>query len=76
MEKTAFDAIYENGVFRPLSPIVIKEGERVHIVIEPPRHGNDILSLAFQVYEGLSEDDIKQIEKITLDRRDFFEEHS
>lgn len=28
------EAIYENGVFKPISPIPIKEHVRVHLVIE------------------------------------------
>ena len=30
------DAIYENGVFKPLEKVTLKEHERVHIVIEKP----------------------------------------
>lgn len=30
------DAIYENGVFKPLEKVTLKEHERVHIVIEEP----------------------------------------
>lgn len=30
------DAIYENGVFKPLEKVFLKEHERVHIVIEEP----------------------------------------
>ena len=28
------DAIYENGVFKPLEKVSLKEHERVHIIIE------------------------------------------
>ena len=30
------EAIYENGVFKPVSHIVIREHKRVHLVIEEP----------------------------------------
>jgi predicted DNA-binding antitoxin AbrB/MazE fold protein len=30
----AIDAIYENGVFKPLEKVSLKEHERVHIIIE------------------------------------------
>jgi len=28
------DAIYEDGVFKPVNPVVLKEHERVHLIIE------------------------------------------
>jgi predicted DNA-binding antitoxin AbrB/MazE fold protein len=34
---TVIDAIYENGVFRPLAPVSFKEKERVELHIEPTR---------------------------------------
>ncbi len=30
------DAIYQNGVFRPMSPVRLPEGTRVRIELEPP----------------------------------------
>ncbi len=33
---------------------------------------NEILKLAEKIYEGLSEEDIEEIEKIALDRSNFF----
>jgi predicted DNA-binding antitoxin AbrB/MazE fold protein len=32
---TAVDAIYEGGVFKPESPVDLKENTKVHLVIEP-----------------------------------------
>lgn len=29
------DAIYQNGVFKPLSPVAVPENQRVHLNIEP-----------------------------------------
>jgi predicted DNA-binding antitoxin AbrB/MazE fold protein len=34
-----FDAIYENGVLRPLSPLALPEHSRVRITVAPP-NGN------------------------------------
>ncbi len=28
------DAVFENGVFKPVYPVVLKEHERVHLIIE------------------------------------------
>ena len=66
------EAVFQNGAFKPLNPVDLKEGQHVRLVIEaaPP---NDILALAAQVYDGLTEDEINAIEKIAIERRDFFE---
>ena len=41
-------------------------------VEKSPLTADEILALATQVYEGLSEEEIDEIERIILDRRDFF----
>jgi predicted DNA-binding antitoxin AbrB/MazE fold protein len=69
--KHAVDAIFENGVFRPIhrEAITIAEGQRVRITIddcEPPA-----LQQLMRVYDGLSEDDIREIERISLQRGGF-----
>jgi predicted DNA-binding antitoxin AbrB/MazE fold protein len=69
------EAIYQNGMFKPLNPVSeeIAEGEMVEITIKDKRLSPDeMLKLAGQVYEGLSEEDIDEIEKIALDRSNFF----
>lgn len=69
------EAIYQNGMFKPLHPISeeITEGETVEIIIKEKRLSPDeMLKLAGQVYEGLSEEDISEIERIALDRSNFF----
>jgi predicted DNA-binding antitoxin AbrB/MazE fold protein len=72
------DAIYQNGIFRPLTPLDddIAEGRRVRLHVEaelePQPEINPIMTLAENFYDGLSEDDIQQIEKIALDRSNFF----
>ena len=66
------EAVYENGVFRPLvTPHEIADGQRVRLTVDPAPEP-DVLELAAKVYEGLSEEQIDEIEKVILDRRDFF----
>ena len=71
--KNAIEAIYENGAFRPLQPheVVIPNGQVVRLTIENESKP-DQLKLAASVYEGLSESDIADIERIALDRSNFF----
>jgi predicted DNA-binding antitoxin AbrB/MazE fold protein len=74
----AVDAIFENGNFKVVDPSVLHlfEGQRVKLLVEESKlSADEILALAAKVYEGLSESDIKEIEQIALDRRDFFGEH-
>jgi predicted DNA-binding antitoxin AbrB/MazE fold protein len=74
MSSEAIDAVFERGVFRPLGPLgaSLTEGERVRIVIEREQPVLDVLALATKVYEGLSEQDIDEIERVATDRRSFF----
>lgn len=69
-------AIYENGVFKPVKAPEIPQGQQVRLEIEPLTEPSveDILKLAAQVYQGLSEQDIDEIEAIARRRRDFFEQ--
>lgn len=66
----AIAAIYENGVFRPLSPVngSVAEGQRVWLTVEPLESKQDSLELLRNVYAGLSEAEIDEIESIILDR--------
>lgn len=69
------EAIYQNGIFKPLKPVSdeIEEGETVEIIIKDKRLSPDeMLELAGKVYEGLSDEDIEEIERIALDRSNFF----
>ena len=67
------EAIYQNGMFKPLNPISesITEGEKVKLVVEIEEE-NSIMKLAENFYEGLSEEDVDEIERIALDRTNFF----
>lgn len=64
------EAVFKNGAFRPVGPIDLNDGQHVKISIEVSE--NDPLALIQEVYAGLSEEDIDEIEKVILDRRDFF----
>ncbi len=76
--KQILDAIYENGVFRPLTSLEISEGQSVRLIVETTSDSTpeDMLNLAARVYEGLSGEDIDEIEKIARERRDFFGEET
>ncbi len=67
------EAIYEDGVLKPLQPVQLPEHQRVLLAIRPlPQLSPDeILELAQQVYAGLSEEEIAEIEAIALDRSNF-----
>ena len=76
MQQTV-EAIYESGGFRLINPANLQlfEGQKVRLIIEPPaQSAASPLDLAAQVYEGLSENQIDEIERIALDRDDFFGE--
>ena len=70
-----FDAIVENGTLRPLTPTALSEGERVHVTVEswPRRDGREVLKLAAEVYAGLTEQDVADVERIALRRGDLFQ---
>ena len=72
--KQAVNAVYENGVFKPLKSPRLPDGQLVRLEIDtaPEASSDDLLELATKVYEGLSDQQIAEIEKISLDRRDFF----
>lgn len=73
----AMDAIYENGMFRPVrrERLAITEGTRVRITVDDERDP-EALRLAVSVYDGLSDSEITEIEGIALDRRSFFGQRS
>lgn len=65
------DAVYHDGVFEPLTAPALPEGARVHLRVESAIQGEDSLSLAGQVYDGLTAEQIAEIEEIALDRSRF-----
>ena len=71
MAKTV-EAVFENGVFKPISPLTLSEHKRVTLIIKDTKEEIPyILSLASTVYEELSPNDIKDIEKLAFDRSCF-----
>ena len=72
--KETIEAIYENGVFRPLGSPHVADGQRVWLEIEATVRADvqGLLDMAAKVYAGLSEADIDEIERCALDRSDFF----
>jgi len=64
------EAVFENGTFRPVEPVDLDNGQHVNLVIEVKK--SDPLALAQEVYAGLSEEEVKEIENISLDRENFF----
>jgi predicted DNA-binding antitoxin AbrB/MazE fold protein len=74
-EPIAISAVVQGGMLRPLEPtkLPFAEGQQVEIVIQPSTELHPILKLAAEVYDGLSEDEIAEIESIALERRDFFQ---
>jgi predicted DNA-binding antitoxin AbrB/MazE fold protein len=66
--KQTLDAIYENGVFRPLTSPEIPDGQPVKLIVQMAYEvtPDDMLQLAARVYEGLPVEDIDEIENIAL----------
>lgn len=69
------EAVFENGSFKVVdsSTLHLSEGQKVKLTVEEPSlPQDDPVELLTKMYEGLSEQEIDEIEKIILDRRDFF----
>jgi predicted DNA-binding antitoxin AbrB/MazE fold protein len=73
MYQQLINAVFENGSFRPLEPLSIgvREGDRVRLRVEGSPEPTSI-DLACRVYDGLSDAEIAEIERIALDRSSFF----
>ena len=78
MATETIEAVYEHGGFRPIAPVGmdLAEGQKVRLVVEPIDKPDDILALAAQVYEDLSEVQIDNIERHARRREDFFGERT
>ena len=65
------EAVYEDGVFKPVNPITIEieEGEMVKIVVKTEEHFEESsVDLAEKYFKGLSEDDIDKVITHALDQ--------
>jgi predicted DNA-binding antitoxin AbrB/MazE fold protein len=71
------EAVYENGVFRPVAQPALAEGAHVTLIVESvaTRTPDDILGLAAQVYAGMSSQDVDDVERMAQ-RRPLFGERS
>jgi hypothetical protein len=45
-----FDAIYDHGVFRPLEPLILPDGVRVHLHLEEAKRASAAPPLGARVY--------------------------
>ncbi|MFV1977090.1 MAG: antitoxin family protein [Candidatus Scalindua sp.] len=71
MTKT-INAIYENGVFKPIEPVGISEHKKVTLIIEEEQQVHrDIIGLAANVYRNLSPQSIEDVEQLATDRSHF-----
>lgn len=71
MTQAVAEAIYDHGSLRLVEPVVlpIRDGQRVRVVVTPQP---DVLDLAAEVYGGLSDEEIRKVESIALNRDHFF----
>jgi predicted DNA-binding antitoxin AbrB/MazE fold protein len=65
------DAVYEDGVLKPLSALDLAEHQRVRVTIDVPAGEPPALQAWLAVYDGLAEEDVDEIEAIALDRSRF-----
>lgn len=70
------DAVFKDGSFKPLNngSLSFAEGQRVRLTVETPAETqDDLIELAAQVYDGLTEEEVDEVERLALDRRSFFD---
>jgi predicted DNA-binding antitoxin AbrB/MazE fold protein len=65
------DAVYEGGVLRPLSSLDLPKHQRVRVTLDVAAHErpDEALRAWLNVYDGLSEEDVTEVEAIATDRR-------
>jgi len=68
------EAVFEDGTFRVLKPhtVPLADGQHVRLTVETEGTPDDVLVLAGQVFDGLSDEEIDDVERISLDRCGFF----
>lgn len=69
-------ARYHDGVLQPLEPLALAEETEVQVTVDTTAavSVDEILRRATHVYQGLTSDQIAEVETIALDRRQFFRE--
>ena len=76
------EAIYENGVFRPLEAdkLNLAEGQQVRVslsgYVADPREVEESLKEVTSILDGLSPEEIEEFESVALDRSQFFSPRS
>lgn len=67
------EAIFENGVLKPLESLKLPEHQKVTITVQlpPVENPDEELESWHQVYAGLSDSDIRDIESVAFDRSNF-----
>ena len=70
----AVEAIFEHGVFRPLEPVALDEGQKVVLSVETVTPAGDRsvdLAAWREVFAGLSAEEVDEVERLALDRSQF-----
>ena len=69
-------ARYHDGVLEPLEPLALTDEAEVQVTVETTAavSAEEILQRATQVYQGLTAEQVTQVETLALNRRHFFRE--
>lgn len=70
------DAVFKDGSFKPLNngSLPFAEGQRVKLTVETPAETeDDLIGLVAQIYDGLTEEEMNEVERLALDRSSFFD---
>ena len=70
------DAVFEDDIFKLLDngSLPFSEGQRVKLTVETPAETqDDLIELAAQVYDGLTKEEVNEVERLALDRSSFFD---
>lgn len=72
-EIRVFEAVYEEGVLKPLQDPGLPEHRRFSVRVQEvgEKRAADDLAAWHRVYAGLSDEDIAEVEEIALDRSRF-----
>ncbi len=67
------EVIYRNGVLTPLEPLDLPENQRIRVTLHVPmsEQPEEVLAVWHQVFAGLSDAEVAEIERIALDRDHF-----
>jgi predicted DNA-binding antitoxin AbrB/MazE fold protein len=74
--RQTINARYHDGVLQPLEPLALADEAEVQVTVDTTAvvSADEILRRAAQVYQGLTTDQVAEVETIALDRRQFFRE--